>query len=43
MEQLSSDLLIKLQGIQAKLASGEALTPEDSTALLIHLLAQEEK
>lgn len=43
MEQLTSELVEKLQGIQQKLASGVPLTSEDTQALLIHLLAQEEK
>lgn len=43
MEQLSNELVAKLQGIQQKLAAGVPLSPEDTQALLIHLLAQEEK
>lgn len=43
MEQLSNELVAKLQAIQQKLATGVPLSPEDTQALLIHLLAQEEK
>lgn len=43
MEQLTNDLVESLQRIHKKMAEGESLSAEDTKALLIHLLAQEDK